>query len=618
MKPRLRQRLVQILTATCVMTASVMGAVVLTASGCKRKFDAGGKSFVGLSSRVSGGGAPSFDAVSKWFQAALSAPGDAGAMVLADTPGEMREGLVAYATQQVQRIKDFQGAVNDRRRLEQLLDRETQDLLELIVTLVDPSIRPQCSSDILVKLVAQPGLRELMDQSAQDPLDGIFQTDRMTLQREMPTERANFLASLTRAYIDPATGVASQALVRDLKRNCAWLTNFLTKAGWPPKGAAACEADSQVTASGDAPLFLRLFDNVVRAMAASAKWQRENPGVNPYAFRRDGPLRMADGMPFVPPLARDWYRAIGPAPEQLNCFASWSRPDMSGQSGPRMAPTAPTMGACGNLRGTPAFVDCMRHSDNFVPMPELMGALAPQPFIPVDQGFPWQPNPVSPFSQSAVSLGLQAKQAFVEARRASGETEQNTLFLSTFAPPVLNQGTEGACTAYAAVGSGWAAVLPVKRDVNFDPQVQWNSQGQSTSYNKALSTARETGVHGGSTSIPMDPGALKSAIDSGYPVYAGCGTDSTWRNVYGASETPRVNCQKQGQYGHAFWIGGYVPGPDGIDFLVRNSWGPGWGNQGVALLSASDIANLSIAFAIDAGTGVQSGSSVMGRDAPEE
>jgi hypothetical protein len=249
-------------------------------------------------------------------------------------------------------------------------------------------------------------------------------------------------------------------------------------------------------------------------------------------------------------------------------------------------------------------------------MPPMM---PPVPFpdwsnpIPPQSRPPWRndsvPPPRSQFPTSNVPLGLQAKQAFVDARRQSGETNSNTLFLTTFAPPILDQGREGACTAYAAVGSGEAAVNPARqgRGPNFDPQAQWIAQCRSTSYNNSLDTAKATGVHGGSKEIATDAGALKSALDSGYPVYAGCGTQG-WSGAFGSGGTyPTVRCGKQGQYGHAFWIGGYTQDESGgISFMVRNSWGAGWGNQGVGLIPGEDVSNFSMAYAVDAGPGVQS------------
>ena len=602
-----------------VIAATVILVSVGSFTACKRKFGASGKSFVGLSARLAGGGAPSFEAVSRWFQSALAVPGDPGAQALGDTPAPLRDGLVAYALQQIRIIRDFQQGLNDPRRMDQLLDRETQDLLELIVTLVDPTIRPQCSSDVLVKLVAQPGLREVMDQSARDVLDGIFSVDRVTLKREMPTERSNYLRNLKQAYLDPATGKANAALTQDLRRNCAWLMNFVAKAGMPQKSADACDADPQVAASGEAPLFFRLFDNVMRAMAASADWQRQNPGVNPYSYLNErGGSRGPGGMPYVPPLAPDWFRASIPSPEQLRCFEEWSRTMPVANLPPGLGIPG---GACDGLRGRPEFAACMRNFNSFVPMQVLIPRAPVFPVVgpgtPAGPGLPMNPGswrPQNQYPTSTVSLGIPAKQAFVDARRQAGETAgSNQMFLTTFAPPVLDQGGNGSCTAYAAVGSGWAAILPVQRDVNYDPEVQWDNQGYSPAYNDALSTAKETGVHGGATTLEKDVGALKTALDSGYPVYAACGTrdsegNNTW-NGFGTGDFT-VRCNKQGDYGHAFWIGGYTTSPgNGIEFLIRNSWGSGWGKQGVARMPGEDVGNLSVAFAIDAGSGVQSRSS---------
>lgn len=601
--------------------ANVVSIILLLtfASGCRPAQSSKQKSFVGLSARVAGGGAPSFKAVADWFQSATQAPGDAGDEVLRLTPPNMRDGLFAYAAQQMTRIKEFQTAEKDPGKLKVLLEKEVDDLVEIILALADPSFRPDQAEDIFAKLLAQPGMRTLVDQSAVMALGKIYKTDAATLKRELPIERKNYLKALTDLYVDERHG-SKPELVSDLKRNCAWLTNFVKKVGRTIDSKFQCAADQTVLASGAAPRFYRLFSGMMRAQDNLVSWRRANPGRNLHAvdlasaprtsMSKSGGFHLDDetennsdgsgdslsqsqsesdasesclpGFNYVnggcetteykaeESLPQDWHEDGKNRSDSDSSERPWTKWLKDSNESQHQVPKDYCNSVSGNLL---AMIGCERNTP-----------------IPLNQGPGFNPGPTT--------TNLPPKAAFVAAFKEKASSGSNTLFVDKFGSPVLNQGAVPSCTAYTATQSGIAAKQPEQPGWTYDPETQWANQGQSTSYDMAVSTAEKHGVFSKARNIPKTQAAMKMALDNGYPLYTACGTNETWQSLYGVdSLSASLSCDPQGDFGHAFTLVGYTK----EGWVVKNSWGSGWGYKGYGVLRFGYESNLTVLYAIDGG-----------------
>jgi len=572
---------------------------------CKLTSKSSSKSFVGLSARVAGGNAPSFNAVSEWFESAAGAQTNLGEQIFAQTPDKLRAGLVAYAEQQMQRIRDFQVAEKDPARLGQLLAREADDLLEIILALADPGFLPDQANDIFAKLLSQPGMRGIVDQSAMGALWKIFQTDIGTLKRELPIEHRNFLTSLQDLYVDQRLGAKPQ-FISDLRRNCGWLTNFMQQAGRPVPEGARCQGDPATVASGAAPRFYRIFGSMMQAQSNLEQFRQLNPGMNPFAVNPNllqpgNPLSQGSpvGIPlpgggnqfcppnFAPafggcqpttylphmPLAFNWFApGAGNSNISVNPLSylefEQSRPNFdSGQPSciDRFGPNS-------RIPDPNALATCQRYGDG-VPMDQLDF----QTFNPAGPG----------------NVSVDSRSPFAAAMARRQNRDENTLFVNEFGTPVQNQGREGSCTAYGMTHAAVAARQPLEPGFNYDAEKQWSAQGRSTTYSVAVSTAKETGLIANARKIEKDREAIRSTLDSGRPIFAACGTGGRWSGV-GRSD-PTVNCVTQGQYGHAFAIVGYSR--DG--YVIKNSYGEGWGAQGYATVPYGQESFFSTLYAVE-------------------
>ncbi|MFK8024539.1 MAG: C1 family peptidase, partial [Ilumatobacter sp.] len=87
---------------------------------------------------------------------------------------------------------------------------------------------------------------------------------------------------------------------------------------------------------------------------------------------------------------------------------------------------------------------------------------------------------------------------------------------------------------------------------------------------------------------PNDPEAMKSALERGFPLFASAQTHGGWFDMYlpGHDAIERPDDAVLGG-AHAFAIYGY----DSRGWLIHNSWGPEWGDDGCARLGFDDFAD---------------------------
>lgn len=170
--------------------------------------------------------------------------------------------------------------------------------------------------------------------------------------------------------------------------------------------------------------------------------------------------------------------------------------------------------------------------------------------------------------------------------------------------PVLNQGATGRCVAFSGTGlrqrderagGDWPVGWPP-----LDPQWLYDHaqaidglpDGLQTGttiraalrvlhdQGQALMAQPATASHFKIASyhaVPFDPGAIRAAIRDLGPVWVGTRWYSPWfRPVAGLMPPPSGSPVG----GHAVWLFGWDDTVGGGSYLVRNSWGKGWGTNG--------------------------------------
>jgi len=195
---------------------------------------------------------------------------------------------------------------------------------------------------------------------------------------------------------------------------------------------------------------------------------------------------------------------------------------------------------------------------------------------------------------------------------------------------VLDQGTEGACT-----GFGLAAVINLLhqrqgRDVKVSARMlyemarrhdEWRGENYEGSSCRGaikgwyhmgvcsetlwpydakkigdltITRAKDARAHtlGAYYRIRKNIVDMHAALNEVGAVYASANVHSGWMTPTSDGNIPR---RKQTEGGHAFAIVGY----NDKGFYVQNSWGPGWGHNGIAVWSYEDwIDNVSDAWAV--------------------
>jgi hypothetical protein len=200
---------------------------------------------------------------------------------------------------------------------------------------------------------------------------------------------------------------------------------------------------------------------------------------------------------------------------------------------------------------------------------------------PTMQIFSGNPSSMEPSSQTSFNL----------------DGGYNLYMLSKYATQIQNQGREGACSAF-----GNAHVLGVLARIKgksgeYDAWKIWSAQGRQPYMTGSIAAAKRMDFDGlkitSTSRITISVASLKAQLDSGRPIYYGSGVDSTW---HGAGRG-NIGCSGATTGRHAYAIMGYDDSTQ--QFVIKNSWGDSWGDQGYGYLSYNCIGKQGITEAYD-------------------
>jgi C1A family cysteine protease len=168
--------------------------------------------------------------------------------------------------------------------------------------------------------------------------------------------------------------------------------------------------------------------------------------------------------------------------------------------------------------------------------------------------------------------------------------------IAKYGTKVQNQGSEGACTAFGNAHTIGAIAKAKGKTGEYDAWKIWNAQGQQPNLESSLRATKQMDFDGLRISRVEDKDtsveSFKRLIDSGKPVYAGSDIDGSWHQ-----DTGKLTCNGGKIGAHAYSIQGYDDASR--QFIVKNSWGDSWGDQGFATISYDCIGNMGWAVAYD-------------------
>ena len=624
----------------CAMVSFLV--ICALAIGCKRKSNASSKSFLALNARVAAGEAPSFVAVAQWFEGATNSASNAGDEALHLAPPQLRDGLIRYVLQQVQRTADLQRSITTPAAIEQLLDVETQEMKDIVLALIQPGYLP-ATNDLFAALLTQPGIRDYVDAASLPALSQIMMRPMDDLLGNMERERLNYLDALKKQYL--STAGATEKLGQDLDRNCSWLRAFLVQVN-VNLGADACFAGgsaAQGQASGAVPRFMSLFSGLMRAQQFNEPNGPNAPGgfggLPPGGFPPGGGMTQGQISPDAPNLSV--FNGVVP-PSQLGRGSDYVSPggsrsgNTSGGDGSEVFDQCPegfvfANGGCeasgdsGSYalddwpgQGPQAqadesgflslFFDKANHSSS--PKSSAKNFSRPR----------YIENPGRPRVDCAArglrgmrlvncqryiaylpnfrEMRVQNKAAFAPKQNRDGsppsqggtrlnlnqpgQKQLDLLLYSPFPSPVQNQGSEGACTAFGMTHTVITNMRKFDPGYTFDAWDLWSRY--SNPYMSAAIDAAGQGPLGravvGNTQELNGIDEMLAELDAGKAIFARSAVDSSWQNASSGSAT--LTCEN-GRGGHAYSIQGYLRdqgAPGGGYFVVKNSWGRWFGDDG--------------------------------------
>jgi hypothetical protein len=587
-------------------------------SGCKGlEQSSRSKSLVGLSAELDQnivrGEAPSFLYLQQWFKHELPvdvAKSQAGGVAYRvhgnfkqstfdSLPAEYRERLIAYLKQQQSRIAEFQANLNRPDKLNQLLKLEAAEMADILMALIEPNYQPK-TKDLLAHLIAHKPLRNFIDRYSVELLEKLYARSQRSLVIGMEKERDNFAKILSRSFV--TENGATEEFRNSLEKNCAKVVGVIQ--AMTGSSRSDCKAAAQTN----------LIENISIESAVSSM-----DGSSGKAFGVFGALTSPGGF------------AANRASPRLRIFANRDpnandphvvNPANPGANDGTIAPNqnnvnpnndAPDNGNNSNNGGGGTnllslllglFTGMSGNSD--------MSLAATDD---VTQSFELAP-PVKPRGVCSGLLGLDLVvcQRYIETLPAAighgganddmsggfslsndgvntNNSRYNFFLISKYATKVQNQGSEGACTAFGLAHTVGILARIKGKSGEFNAWNIWNLQGQQRSTDAAIGAGKRMNFDGlritKSRSYNPSVVGYKRLLNTGRPIYFASDVDGSWNGTGRGN----ANLSCRGANGaHAYAIVGYDDSNQ--KFVIKNSWGDYWGDQGYGYLPYSCIGRM--------------------------
>lgn len=592
----------------------VLLVIIYHVSACKAvESSSRNKSFVGLNAEldesVLRGEAPSFLYLQKWFKQELPVDiskaqagdvtyrvhGEFTQTTFNNLPAEYKQRLLMYLKQQRARVGEFQANLKNPTNLRQLFRLEADEMADILRALIDPNHTPQ-TNDLLAHLIAHKPLRNFIDRYSIELLEKLYTRSQRSLLLGIETERSNFLAILTKTML--TSRGATPSFVASLLADCAKLNNIISALGDTTESNCSSMAqvnltdlslqDSARLVGGSSGRAIGIFGSLASADGFAARsvspklriFSGRDPNANdPHVSSGPGSGSVISDGATLPPASED--KPSSPSVDKsdgtnmlallISLFSGMgsgpSGYSLNGEPPATRSATIPPRprGVCNGKTGLELVV-CQRYIET---LPRLSDVVSRQQ---TDESGDFSLNS-SPDSMAA-SVGY------------------NFFMISKYATRVQNQGSEGACTAF-----GMAHVLGILGKIKgksgeYDAWNIWRKQGQQMYVTASISAVKRMTFDGLSVSsvrsVGISTSSLKRVLDAGRPIYFASDVDSSWNGANRGNAD--ITCRGSRGIGHAYALVGYDDRAQ--RFVIKNSWGDYWGDQGYGYLPYSCIGRM--------------------------
>lgn len=573
----------------------LFGLVVVTALavGCSPATDdSEQKSFLGLqasqNSAVRDGQAPTFIALGDWFQRFIvaAAPTSNGPRTASmddikkGLPDQYRPSLVDYVREEKRRTSDFLDALrtDDNAKLKALVEKESFELYDIVMVMLNP-LYEQRTEDKFARFMALTRSTNFVDVFASDFIGGLLKTRQLPeIQRSLETERKSYEKALRELYL--GSGDAKRKLRADLDKNMAALTDMETVL--TSEGAALTGYNAPTgTLRGSGAAFMQFQNGLMGDVMTNAN----------NASRSGGPVPS-----FVGSLPAD---SAAPPPASTQQTPG-TPPPLAGPTSP-LPPTTPPVAppGGGGLGGLQALLA-------FLPPGLLSGSPLTANPKPVEAIVPAEPtldcrtikmtdsemiNCQRYYAYSTVKLDRGRVRGF-EGGLNLTLAGTNASIIRNNATRVVDQGSVPSCTAASMTNIAETAASIKQRPKQLDHNTLWNAQGQQTYMQAAQNAARNAWSGQGVTMTEGTPirslQDLVACVDAKKMGHIGIDLSRAWTANGGGDEFTLTTTTTNGQIlgctpggsGHAVAVMGYTNEGGRLIFLIKNSWGQRWGDQG--------------------------------------